>query len=57
VIPSLTEEQISKPHNSPDGQLPGREVLLAMYVHVAHHRGRAEIYLRVNGIKPPNYMV
>jgi uncharacterized damage-inducible protein DinB len=57
VIPSLTEEQISKPHNSPDGRLPGREVLLAMYVHVAHHRGQAEIYLRVNGIKPPNYMV
>ncbi len=57
VIPSLTEEQIGKPHNSPDGRLPGREVLLAMYVHVAHHRGQAEIYLRVNGIKPPNYMV
>jgi hypothetical protein len=30
VIPSLTEEQIGKPHNSPDGRLPGREVLLAM---------------------------
>jgi uncharacterized damage-inducible protein DinB len=31
--------------------------LLAMYVHVAHHRGQAETYLRVNGIKPPNYVV
>jgi uncharacterized damage-inducible protein DinB len=57
VIPSLTDEQISKAHNSPDGRLPGREVLLALYVHVAHHRGQAEIHLRVNGIKPPNYMV
>jgi uncharacterized damage-inducible protein DinB len=55
VIPSLTEEQVSKRHNSPNGRLAGREVLLAMYVHVAHHRGQAEIYLRVNGIKPPNY--
>ena len=25
VMPSLAEEQISKPHNSPDGRLPGRE--------------------------------
>jgi uncharacterized damage-inducible protein DinB len=44
-------------HNSPDGKLPGRDVLLAMYVHVAHHRGQAEIYLRDNGIKPPSYRV
>src|ERR1700693_4105100 len=57
LIPNLTEEQLSKVHNSPDGRLPGREVLLAMYVHVAHHRGQAEIYLRDNGIKPPSYMI
>jgi uncharacterized damage-inducible protein DinB len=37
--------------------LSGREVLLAMYVHVAHHRGQAEIYLRDKGIKPPSYMI
>jgi len=28
-----------------------------MFVHVAHHRGQAEIYLRDKGIKPPSYMV
>lgn len=55
VIPSLTDEQLAAPHNSPDGRLLGREVLLAMYVHVAHHRGQAEIYLRDKGIKPPSY--
>jgi uncharacterized damage-inducible protein DinB len=57
VISSLSEEQLSKTHNSPDGRLPGREVLLAMYIHVAHHRGQAEIYLRDRGIKPPAYMI
>jgi uncharacterized damage-inducible protein DinB len=57
LIPNLTEEQLSKVHNSPDGRLPGREVLLAMYVHVAHHRGQAEIYLRDKGIKPPSYII
>lgn len=57
VINSLSDEQLSAVHSSPDGRLPGREVLLAMYVHVAHHRGQAEIYLRDNGIKPPPYRV
>jgi uncharacterized damage-inducible protein DinB len=57
VIPALTEHQLTAVHNSPDGKLPGRDVLLAMYVHVAHHRGQAEIYLRDNGIKPPSYRV
>jgi uncharacterized damage-inducible protein DinB len=57
VIPSLTEEQLNNAHDSPDGRLPGREVLLAMYIHVAHHRGQAEIYLRDKGIKPPSYRI
>ena len=57
VIPNLTEEQLNKTHNSPDGNLPGREVLLALYFHVAHHRGQAEIYLRDKGIRPPSYRI
>jgi uncharacterized damage-inducible protein DinB len=55
VIPDLTDEQLNKAHSSPDGRLPGREILLAMYIHVAHHRGQAEIYLRDKGIQPPSY--
>ncbi|MBZ5597745.1 MAG: DinB family protein [Acidobacteriia bacterium] len=57
VIPSLTAEQLNKTHNSPDGRLLGREILLAMYIHVAHHRGQAEIYLRDKGIRPPSYRI
>ncbi len=57
VIPTLTEDQLTKAHDSPDGHLPGREILLAMYVHVAHHRGQAEIYLRDKGIVPPSYRI
>jgi len=57
IIENLTEAQLSTLHNSPDGRMPGREVLLAMYIHVAHHRGQAEIYLRDNGIKPPAYRI
>jgi uncharacterized damage-inducible protein DinB len=57
IIPKLSEAQLAGPHNSPDGRLPGREVLLAMYIHVAHHRGQAEIYLRDKGIRPPSYRI
>jgi len=57
VISNLTDAQLTASHDSPDGHLPGREVLLAMYVHVAHHRGQAEIYLRDKGIKPPSYRI
>jgi uncharacterized damage-inducible protein DinB len=46
VIRTLTDEQLNKCHDSPDGRLLGREILLAMYLHVGHHRGQAEIYLR-----------
>ena len=55
VIPNLSDEQLNAPHDSPDGRLPGREILLALFVHVAHHRGQAEVYLRDKGIKPPQY--
>jgi len=57
IIPTLSDTQLTAIHNSPDGKLPGREVLLAMYIHVAHHRGQAEIYLRDKGIRPPRYML
>ncbi len=57
VIPKLTESSLKAKHNSPDGRLTGWEVLLAMFVHTAHHRGQAEIYLRNKGIRPPSYMI
>ena len=57
VISGMSEEQLINPHDSPDGRMPGRDVLLAMYIHVAHHRGQAEIYLRDKGIRPPQYKI
>jgi uncharacterized damage-inducible protein DinB len=47
---------MDRPHSSPDGRLNGRELLLAMYVHMAHHRGQQEVYLRIKGIAPPQYV-
>jgi uncharacterized damage-inducible protein DinB len=56
VIPGLNEQQLNAVHSSPDGKLRGREIILAFYVHVAHHRGQAEVYLRDKGIKPPSFI-
>ena len=55
-ITSVSEAQMNTIHSTPDGKLNGRELLLALYVHLAHHRGQAEIYLRIKGIKPPPYV-
>lgn len=33
----------------------GRQLVLGMFTHTAHHRGQAEVYLRSCGIKPPDY--
>jgi uncharacterized damage-inducible protein DinB len=31
------------------------EWLWSYFTHTAHHRGQAEVYLRLKGIKPPEY--
>jgi uncharacterized damage-inducible protein DinB len=39
----------------PNRNLTGIEWLWAYFTHTAHHRGQAEVYLRLKGIKPPDY--
>jgi uncharacterized damage-inducible protein DinB len=56
VIGKMAADQLNTTHSSPDGVLRGREILLALFVHVAHHRGQAEIYLRDKGIAPPSFI-
>jgi hypothetical protein len=50
--PALLDKMIG-----PEGprQASGRERLWAAFTHTAHHRGQAEVYLRVKNIKPPQY--
>lgn len=33
-----------------------RQFLMLLADHVSHHRGQLLVYLRLNGIKPPNYI-
>ncbi|HET9407911.1 MAG TPA: DinB family protein [Candidatus Sulfotelmatobacter sp.] len=59
VFPKITPEQLKrtwhipswKGRNDPDG----RAMILNMFVHTAHHRAQCEVYMRVKGIKPPDY--
>lgn len=42
--------------SGPEGrQLNGYERIWSYFTHTAHHRGQAEVYLRVKNIKPPAY--
>ena len=57
-LDSLTPAQLNKNYRVDWYERPevsGREMVSAMFVHTAHHRGQAEVYLRANGITPPAY--
>ncbi len=59
VIPKLSAEQLAKSYKVDWRERPeatGREILLNMFEHTAHHRAQAEVYLRLNGIAPPVYL-
>ena len=58
LLPKLTPEQLDRMvkvdwYGRPE--VTGRQVVLAMFAHTAHHRGQAEVYLRAKNIKPPAY--
>ena len=59
VIKGLNEEALDKSYagrpNAPE--LTGWELLFNAFVHTAHHRGYAEVYLREKNIVPPTYAV
>jgi uncharacterized damage-inducible protein DinB len=52
---SMTPERLDSVVGPPARNLTGFEWLWAYFTHTAHHRGQAEVYLRVKGIKPPYY--
>jgi uncharacterized damage-inducible protein DinB len=51
----ISDEQAGAMIGPAGRQMTGRERLWAAFTHMAHHRGQAEVYLRVKGIKPPPY--
>lgn len=59
VLPQITPEQLKRTWHIPSWQgrtdPDGRAMIMNMFVHTAHHRAQCEVYLRVKGIKPPDY--
>jgi uncharacterized damage-inducible protein DinB len=55
-VAGATLPQLDKIVGPPARNLTGYEWLWSYFTHTAHHRGQAEVYLRVKGIKPPTYV-
>jgi len=54
AVASMTPEKLdAKTGTSP---MTNFERLWSYFTHTAHHRGQAEVYLRVKGVKPPEYV-
>jgi uncharacterized damage-inducible protein DinB len=51
ALAEMTPEKL----DAMNGSMSGRERLWAYFTHTAHHRGQAEVYLRMKNIKPPDY--
>jgi len=55
AVDSMTPEKMDAVVGRGTRKMTGYEWLWAYFTHTAHHRGQAEVYLRVKGIKPPDY--
>jgi uncharacterized damage-inducible protein DinB len=55
AVAAITPEQLDKITGPPARNMTGFEWLFGYFTHTAHHRAQAEVYLRVKGIKPPDY--
>jgi hypothetical protein len=55
AVASMTPEKLDAMVGG-QRKMTGFEWLWAYFTHTAHHRGQAEVYLRVKGIKPPDYV-
>jgi hypothetical protein len=54
AVASMTPEKLDAVVGT-SRKMTGFEWLWAYFTHTAHHRGQLEVYLRVKGIKPPDY--
>ena len=56
AVASMTPEKLDAMVGPENRKMTGFEWLWSYFTHTAHHRGQAEVYLRVKGIKPPDYV-
>jgi uncharacterized damage-inducible protein DinB len=51
----MTDADLEKTMTRGGNTVSKFELLWGGFTHTAHHRGQAEVYLRLKGIKPPDY--
>jgi hypothetical protein len=56
AVANITPEKLDAVVGPPNRKMTGFEWLWAYFTHTAHHRGQLEVYLRLKGIKPPEYV-
>jgi len=56
AVASITAERLNEIVGPENRKMTAFEWLWAYFTHTAHHRGQAEVYLRLKGIKPPPYV-
>jgi hypothetical protein len=56
AIAALSPEKLDAVAGPENRKMTGFEWLWAYFTHTAHHRGQLEVYLRMKGIEPPEYM-
>ena len=56
AVASTAPEKLSAVTGPANRQMTAFEWFWAYFTHTAHHRGQAEVYLRIKGIKPPDYV-
>ncbi|MBZ5618865.1 MAG: DinB family protein [Acidobacteriia bacterium] len=55
AVASMTPEKLDAVVGRGTRKMTGFEWLWAYFTHTAHHRGQAEVYLRLKGITPTTY--
>jgi hypothetical protein len=55
AVASMTPEKLDATVGRGTRKMTGFEWLWAYFTHTAHHRGQAEVYLRLKGIVPTTY--
>ncbi|HLK63656.1 MAG TPA: DinB family protein [Bryobacteraceae bacterium] len=55
AVASMTPEKLDAEVGAGTRKMTGFEWLWAYFTHTAHHRGQAEVYLRLKGIVPTAY--
>src|SRR5580698_11661275 len=56
AVAGITPEKLDAVVGPPNRKMTGFEWLWAYFTHTAHHRGQLEVYLRLKGIQPPDYV-